>query len=127
MNTAAELAELLNNFNIEDSFTKHAIKIAKDNNLVIITAISNDTITLSGSLVDEFDMLNGGGIFMAREGEEYIPFTKMAPGRKKIEVFFEKYKLYNWKFVTLIPHSTFDVKRNGKCYCKAIVFSLNYI
>ncbi len=125
--TSEELAKQLNGFDVDDSFTKSVINIAKNSNLVIVSAIGDDTIIFSGSLKDEFDLLHGGQIFMAKEGDEYIPYRKQSidKSRKVIEVFWDKHSLFKWKFLTLIKHVTYDLKKDGKSFCKGIIFNLN--
>ena len=127
--TAAELAIQLNGFNVEDNFTRNVIKLAKDSDLVIVSAIGDDTITFSGAVTDEFDLLHGGQIFMAKEGNEYIPYTKQNKdkSRKQIEVFWNRHGLSRWKFLTLINHSVYDLKKDGKSFCKGIIFNVNDI
>lgn len=142
--TSEELAKSLHPWNFEDSFTKHVCRTAKENNLIIVSAIGNDTITFTGALTDEFYLVKGGNIFMAKETVpaiyedgrilhkeyvEYVPYKKQGVNndRKKIEIFWEEYKLFTWKFLTLIPHHTFEIKKNNKNFCKGIVFSLNDI
>lgn len=127
--TADELAKQLNGFDVNDSFTKAVINIAKNSNLVIVSAIGDDTIIFSGSLKDEFDLLHGGQIFMAREDNECIPYTKQSKDktRKVIEVFWDKHAVFKWKFLTLIKHSTYDIKKDGRSFCKGIIFNLNDI
>lgn len=132
--TAEELAKQLNGFDISDNFTKGVINIAKNSNLVIVSAIGDDTIIFSGSLKDEFDLLHGGQIFMSKEkgiggSDEFIPYLKQSvkKDRKLIEVFWNKNGLFKWKFLTLIKHSTYDLKSNGRSFCKGIIFNLNDI
>lgn len=125
--TAEELAKELNGFDVADRFTKGVINLAKNSNLVIVSAIGDDTIIFSGSLKDEFDLLHGGQIFMAKEGSEYIPYLRQSQdkSRKVIEVFWDKHSLFKWKFLTLIKHVQYDLKKDGRSFCKGIVFSLN--
>lgn len=127
--SAEELAKQLNGFDVNDSFTKSVINIAKNSNLVIVSAIGDDTIIFSGSLKDEFDLLHGGQIFMAKEGGEYIPYKKQSQdkSRKVIEVFWDKHSVFKWKFLTLIKHVTYDLKKDGRSFCKGIIFNLNDI
>ena len=132
--TAQELALLLNGFNSEDNFTRHIVKTAKDSGLVIVATIGDDTVTFSGAITDEFDLFHGGKIFMAKENSicgdvEYIPYLKNneSKSRKQIEVFWERHSYFKWKFLTLIKHTTYDLKKDGKNFCKGIIFSLNDI
>ena len=74
--SAEELAIELNGFDISDRFTSGLVKLAKNSNLIIISALGNDTVILSGAVTDEFDLLHGGQIFMAKEDNECIPYTK---------------------------------------------------
>jgi len=127
--TAEELANQLNGFDVSDNFTKSVINIAKNSNLVIVSAIGDDTIIFSGSLKDEFDLLHGGQIFMAKEGDEYIPYTKQSQDktRKVIEVFWDRHAVFKWKFLTKIKHVTYDIKKEGRSFCKGIIFNLDDI
>jgi hypothetical protein len=127
--TPQELSELLNGFNVEDKFTRNIVKIAKDNKLVIVATIGDDTVTFSGAITDEFDMFHGGKIFLQKEDNEFIPYTRNneAKTRKSIEVFWDKHSLFKWKFLTLIKHTTYDLKRGGRSFCKGIIFNLNDI
>ena len=127
--SAEELAKQLNGFDVNDSFTKGVVNLAKNSNLVIVSAIGDDTIIFSGSLKDEFDLLHGGQIFMAKEGGEYIPYKKQSQdkSRKVIEVFWDKHSIFKWKFLTLIKHVTYDLKKDGKSFCKGIIFNLSDI
>jgi len=146
--TSKALADSLNGFNAEDSFTKNVIRLAKDSKLVIVSAIGDDTITLCGGITDEFYLVKGGDIFIAKETIpehpyigcdgvkcveksyiDYVPYIKQneAKSRKRITVIWEEYRFFTWKFITTIPHSTFDMKKNGKNFCKGIVFSLTDI
>ncbi len=127
--TAEELANQLNGFDVSDNFTKSVINIAKNSNLVIVSAIGDDTIIFSGSLKDEFDLLHGGQIFMAKEGNEYIPYTKQSQDktRKLIEVFWDRHAVFKWKFLTKIKHVTYDIKKEGRSFCKGIIFNLDDI
>lgn len=125
--TAEELALELNNFKAEDSFTRGVIKLAKDSNLVIVSAIGDDTIVFHGAITDDFDLFHGGQIFMAKEGNEYIPYLKQneSKSRKLIEVFWSGNGLFKWKFLTLIKHSTYDLRKDNRSFCKGIIFNLN--
>ncbi len=127
--TAEELASKLNGFDIEVKFTRNVIKLAKDSDLIIVSAIGDDTIRFSGALTDEFDLRHGGQIFMDKEGNEYIPYLRQNQNntRKIIKVFWDGKSLFRWKFLTLIKHVTYDLKREGKCFCKGIIFNINDI
>ena len=124
--SSEELSILINDFKAEDSFTKHIIKLARDSGLIIISAIGDDTIVLNGAVTDEFDLLHGGKIFFEKENNECIPFTKQNKlgTRKQIEVFWEKHGYFKWKFLTLIKHTTFNIKLNDKNFCKGIIINV---
>lgn len=127
--TAEELALSLNGHNLEEGFTKYIINLAKNSNLVIVSAIGDDTIVFSGALKDEFDLLHGGQIFLGKEDNECISYTRQDVNktRKKIEVFWDKHSSIKWKFLTLINHSKYDLKKSNKSFCKGFIFSLDNI
>lgn len=141
--TSELLAKSLNGIETED-YTKNVIRLAKDSKLVIVSAIGDDTITFCGAITDEFYLVKGGDIFIAKEEvpatsyagkilekayTDYVPYRKQSVNndRKKINVFWEERAYFTWKFITTIPHNMFDIKKNGKNFCKGIVFSLNDI
>lgn len=124
--TSLELSTELNGRDADDKFTRYVVKISKENKLVIVTAIGRDTVFFNGAITEEFDLFKGGAIYLIKEGNEYVAYTKQSDkgDRKKIEAFYESSRIFQWSFRTLIPHSTFDVKKGDKNFCKAIVFSL---
>ena len=123
--TSQELSELLNGFHVEEKFTRYIVKLAKDSGLVIVATIGDDTVTFSGAITDEFDMFHGGKIFLCKD--ELIPYTRNneEKTRKSIEAFWDKNSLFKWKFLTLIKHTTYDLKKGGRSFCKGIIFNLN--
>lgn len=127
--TAEELALSLNCHNLEEGFTKYIINLARNSNLVIVSAIGDDTIVFSGALKDEFDLLHGGQIFLDKEDNECTSYTRqnVDKTRKKIEVLWDKHSYCKWKFITLIKHSTYNLNRGGKGFCKGFIFSTDSI
>lgn len=122
--TSAELAAKLDGHNTEDKFTRYVIKLAKDSDLVIVSCVGNDTVVFNGAMTEDFDLFRGGKIFMDKDG---LAYTKQCVNkrRKPIEAFWEEYKLYTWKFLTLIPHEKYVIKKNSKNWCQGIIFSMN--
>jgi hypothetical protein len=118
--TYEELAKLINGHNYEDSFTKYVMKIARDNSLVIVSAIGDDTIQFDGAFHDEIDLFRGGDVYVTEEGI----FTKPKEGRIKINVFWEDRGLCVWKFLTIIPHYKFIINKDSRRWCEGIVFCL---
>jgi hypothetical protein len=55
--SAEELAKQLNGFEVDDSFTKSVINSAKYSNLVIVSAIGDDTIILIYFTADRYSWL----------------------------------------------------------------------
>ena len=41
--------------------------------------------------------------------------------------FWEDYRVFKWRFITLIPHSKLPIKRNGKNWSESIIFSIDDI
>lgn len=118
--TYEELAKLIDGHNQEDQLTKYVMKIARDNHLIIVSAIGDDTISFDGAFHDEADLFRGGDIYIAEDGV----YTRPNQDRVKINVFWENNGLCVWKFLTVIPHSKFIINKNNKKWCEGIVFSL---
>ena len=121
ISTYQELAMLINGHNHDDSFTKYVMKIARENSLVIVSAIGDDTIQFDGAFHDEIDLFRGGAVYVTEEGI----FTKPKEGRFKIDVFWEDKGLCVWKFLTTIPNTKFNINKSKKKWCEGIVFCLN--
>ena len=119
--TYEELAKLINGHNFEDKMTKYVMKVARDNNLVILSAIGNDTIELNGIIHDEIDLLHGGKIFMEEDGA----YTRPGENRVVINSFWDGTKTCMWTFLTKIPHAKFTINKNNKRWCEGIVFKLD--
>jgi hypothetical protein len=117
-----ELATLLDGFNHEDRFTKHTLKIARESGLIIVSSIGDDTVVFNGAMTEEFDLFQGGDIFMDKDGFAYTR-QKVDKSRKKITSIWEDKSVFKWKFITSIPNSCFSIKRAGKNYCKGIIFN----
>ncbi len=128
--THSELAQIIKNngdCNYEDSFTKGLLKIARDSRLVILTTIGDDVLSFQGFFKDEADGYKGCDLYLRMEDGECFVYTKKKEGCKKISAFWEEYRVYKWRFLTLIPHSKFVVKRNGKNFSESIIFSVDDI
>jgi len=128
--THSELAKIIlekGECNSEDSFTKHLLKIARDSRLVILTAIGDDVLSFQGFFKDEADCLKGGDLYLRMEDDECVVYTKKKEGCKKIQSFWEEYRVFKWRFITLIPHSKFAVNKGGKKWCESIIFSVDDI
>lgn len=123
--TTEALAKLLDGHNLEEGMTKFVLKIARENKLVIVSAIGDDVVVFNGAFSDEVDCFRGGKIFMDKDGT----YTKQSLDRtrKEINVFWEKNRTYLWKFLTLIPHHKYSIKREGRNFCEGIIFSMNDI
>ena len=83
--TYEELAKLIDGHNQEDQLTKYVMKIARDNHLIIVSAIGDDTISFDGAFHDEADLFRGGDIYIAEDGV----YTRPGQDRVKINVFWE--------------------------------------
>lgn len=123
--THSELAKMLEGHNAEDKFTKYVNKVARDNRLVILTSIGDDVLKFSGFFNDEADCMRGGEVHLRMEGEECYVYTKSKDNTRRIMSFWEENRQITWKFMTPIPHSKFLIKKDGKKWCEAIVFSVN--
>jgi hypothetical protein len=123
--THSALAQMLEGHNAEDKFTKYVNKIARDNRLVILTTVGDDVLKFTGFFNDEADCMRGGDVHLRMEGEECWIYTKPKESTKKITSFWEEHRAFTWKFLTNIPHSKFCVRKGGRKWCEAIVFSVD--
>ena len=124
--THSELAKMLDGHNYEEGFTKYVTKIARDNKLIMLTAIGDDVLKFSGLFNEEADCFRGGDVFLKIEDGECVVYTKKKDGSKKVQSFWNEHTYsYSWKFLTLIPHSKFCIRRNNKKWCEAIIFSVD--
>jgi len=119
-----QLAELLNGREIGNEITKDEIKIAKENNLVVVFGASDDLMEFEGAISEEFGTeaeFNKDGSFIERCDDECVHYKKALENANKIEADYTK---NGWRYKTEIPHVTFDIMEDGELYCKGIVFSL---
>lgn len=126
--THSELVKIISekgDCNYEDNFTKHLLKIARDNRLVILTTVGDSSLIFQGFFKEEADCFRGGDLFLKMEDGDCMVYTKKKEGSKKISAFWEEYRVFKWRFLTLIPHSKFTVKRNGKNWSESIIFSVD--
>ena len=139
----SEFAKLLDGCQYGEEITDGQIKLAKENNLVVVTGYSDDNILYQGSINDESGHYGGGNdyifnndlVSLAREFDDIEDQVKFL---KKYGVKFHKItsvwcdpdlkgtdKECSFTFKTDIPHSTFRIFEDKELYCIGIVFSLD--
>lgn len=93
--------------------TQDEIKLAKENNLVVVFGYSDDCAEFRGAIYDEVDCFDGGRVF--EENGFFIDAIWCAGDTA-------------WCYNTNIPHESFMVwDDDGTAYCLAIVFSVDSI
>lgn len=132
-----ELAKLLDGCEYTKEVSREVATQAKENNLVIVFGGSDDLIELNGAINDDLDCYEGGifkitkhGILNSFEGlvddgageEEFAEYFKLKPVTNEIEAVWNDGE--PWTYKTDVPHSTFNVMRDGEIYCVGLVFSL---
>lgn len=136
--TKEELAEKLNNIDMNDDYF---LSSKKDNeyNLVIVYGASDDLIQFRSGINDEGDCYEGGDFLIDKIGllpsfeqlrdydedeEEFERYFARKPKAKKITAIWDNGE-YSWTYETDIPHATFDIMEGNEKYCRGIIFSLD--
>jgi len=110
-------------------FTKEEIETAKENGFVIVYGVSDNLIEFEGTMSEEFARFKGGDAWFNKNGIR-VPGVAN-PYKNRITAVWrggEKDKdgqEIKWIYETEIPHENFMIYRDGKPYCKGIVFNVN--
>lgn len=143
------LAQQLNNVEYRNEMTEEQIKLAKDNNLLVLFCYSDDCLEARGAIDDEFDAYDGNDYLFVKIGEEfyddevcdeyikisvknricYAPYGGNFESNKGyIKVnWFDTFDDVNWRITSNIPSSTFRVNREGKPFCDGIVIDIDEV
>ena len=109
-------------------------KFARDNNLVIIFAYSDDNVKFRGTIDDEVSCYGGGDTFVTSKGllfnecdnEDCPHYHQEKAGAKAITaVWCKDGSDFAWEYETVIPHETFNILEDDEPFCKGIIFSLS--
>lgn len=126
--TLKEFANTLNGRDYGRSmFSKEEIKIAKENGFVIVTGASDDLMEFRGAIEDEGDCFEGGNVYFSKDGVEYEEKTVNVIKALWCKEPDDCGMVIPWTYETDIPHETFDVIRDGRVYCRGIVFSIDNV
>lgn len=126
--TLKEFANTLNGRDYGRSvFSKEEIKIAKENGFVIVTGASDDLMEFQGVIEDEGDCFEGGNVYFSKDGVEYEGKTLNVIKALWCNELDDCGMVIPWTYETDIPHETFDVIRDGRVYCRGIVFSIDNV
>ena len=123
-----KFAEMLNEKEYEwMQFTEEEIQIAKDNGFVIVYGASDDLMEFDGAICDEEGCFDGGKVYVS---ETYVS-SEVFSNSRCIEALWcnDEIKdadgsLIEWVYKTDIPHETFMIYKDGKSYCRGIVFDI---
>jgi hypothetical protein len=145
-----EVVKLLNGRDCENLITDSEIEILKNNNLVIVYGENDNLIKFKGVFNDEqeyynifqkqYITVNPKGIYKGicshKDCEHYEFFSnfycencEFAGDDSKNFVITVLYgaTYFAWLILTHIQHSSFDILKNDKKFCKGIVFNLDNI
>lgn len=126
--TLKEFANMVNRKEYDRSiFSKEEIKIAKENGFVIVTGASDDLIEFRGAIEDEGDCFEGGNVYFTKDGVEYEEQTANVIKALWCKETDNYGTIIPWTYETDIPHETFDVIRDGRVYCRGMVFSIENV
>lgn len=130
--TCAELAALLDGNQYDHEITKEQIRLADDNNLVVVFGYSDDNVILCGAFDDEVGAYNGTDFLITKNGvlntpdcgEDDCPYFGIAKrSAKTIKAKWNDYDGPSWSFETDIPHAEFNIFEDGELFGIGIVFS----
>lgn len=126
--TLKEFANILDGREYARSvFSKEEIKAAKEKGFVIVTGASDDLIEFRGAIEDEGDCFEGGNVYFTKDGVKY---EEQAANVIKV-LWCKETDNYGtiipWTYETDISHETFDVIRDGRVYCRGMVFSIENV
>lgn len=142
--TKEELAKQLHGADMLNIVPEELVKVAKENNLVILYGYSDDLLELEGAIHDEVDAWNGVTIHLSKKGlsfpscddEDCCCNLQSDPEGKPVSAYTQKVgEEYYWMIDTKIPHASFDIldKRETDMvpiiqkFCKGIVIDLKEI
>lgn len=133
--TREELAGKLDGNQYRNEISKKLEAEAKAAKLVVIFGASYDLIEFRGAIADEQGACDGttvlidsAGLLPARDkiddDDELEKLFRRRKTAKELQVLWNREPEYSWTYETDIPHSTFDIIRDGDKYCRGIVLSL---
>ena len=107
--------------------SKEEIKAAKEKGFVIVTGASDDLMEFRGAIEDEGDCFDGGNVYFTKDGVEYEEQTTNVIKALWCKETDDCGMVIPWTYETDIPHEIFDVIRDGKVYCRGIVFDIDSV
>ena len=127
LTSVKEFAEMLNGREIGEEITPDEVKLAKENNLVVVYGASDDLMEFEGVIDKEIDCEIGVTVYLRKNEIIYRSEYKVPDleNTKSITSDWDGNALPSWQYYTDIPHETFDIMEDGEVYCRGIVFSMD--
>lgn len=138
-----ELAKQINNSVIGSTLFEDALKVAKENNLVVVYGESDDIMSFGGAISDEANCYKGGTAYVTNKGlldlpecyhEEYSDnckyFELAKEHAREVYLSADEDSPY-WTIHTDIPHEVIDLynweedDEDKELWCRGVVFSLD--
>lgn len=132
--TRKALAAMLDGNQYGQEITKEQEELAKENNLVVVFAYSDDCAELRGAINDEVGCFDGGTLYVTKAGVLNTPdcgaegckyFSAIKEKAGEIEAVWHNFGEPTWSYETEIPHATFRIYEGEELFCEGIVFSLD--
>lgn len=132
--TIKELASILNGRKYRNEITKEEAKKAKEYGLVVVFGASDDLIEFRGAIDDEAGASDRDLVFVTKDGLltepdcgcEYAAKYWQSIDKYGIQILWSPTEPdCSWKYVSQIPHETFNIMEDEDLYCVGIVFDLN--
>lgn len=135
-----DLAALLQGREYGSEITTAEEAQAKAAGLIVIFGYSDDSVELRGAVHDEIGMYGGGEFSITSEASIIKEWdADDAQSFDAAREYFRRYALLkvtvnaewspsdeemSWRYVTNLPHATFDAMEDGEVYCRGIVIAV---
>ena len=132
--TRKALAALLDGNQYGREISAEQESLAKENNLVVVFAYSDDCAELRGAINDEVGCYDGGTFYVTKAGVLNEPdcgdgkckyFAAIREKAGEIKAVWHNTGELTWSYETRIPHATFRIYEGAELFCEGIVFSLD--
>lgn len=128
MNAKEFVEKYLQDRQCYEELTPESEEIAKDNGLVVVFGMSDDTCVFRGAIWDDT-------YCYGKSDNIYDVYVNADTGASDTYVDNKSFLIlakwdcdgYSWVYETEIPHETFEVYEDGEKYCQGIVFSIEDI
>lgn len=135
--TKEELAARMCGRSMGKEITREECAEAKAAGLVVVFGYGDDYVEFRGAMFDE-DYVDGNPIILIGRGRtaamreggqhhcdcDFCGFHEWKRNTKRITAHYGVEDQPDWEFTTDIPHAEFDIYKDGRVFCRGIVFDI---